>query len=371
MGDRIPVLDLDAQLAPMREEILAAVDRCLGHKGFCLGREVEAFEEAYAEYHGVKHGVGVNSGTSALHLAARLLELGPGDEVITTPMTFVATAWAIDYVGAKPVFVDIEADTMNMDMNRLEAALTPRTKAVFAVHLFGQPCDLGPVRTFCEENGLALVEDAAQAHGAEYEGHRVGGDGRMSIFSFYPGKNLGACGEGGIMLTNEDRLAERARALRNHGSEKRYYHEEVGYNYRMEGIQAAILGLKLRHLDEWTEERRRVAGKYHDGLEGTPLRLPVEREGRKSVYHLYVVRHSRRDELAAYLGDEGIGTGLHYPVPLHLQKSFSGLGYRAGDFPEAERMAEECLSLPMYPELRNDQVERVCGAIVKFFRDGV
>src|SRR5262249_17766327 len=276
---------------------------------------------------------------SALHVAMLLLNVGPGDEVITTPFTFVATSWAISYVGAKPVFVDIDEQTFNLDPKLVEHAITERTKAIMPVHLYGHPADLDPVLNISRKHKLPLVEDAAQAHGAKYREKIVGTFAEMSCFSFYPGKNLGAYGEGGALVTNNRAFADRARALRDHGSTRRYYHDEIGYNYRMEGIQGAVLGVKLKHLEEWTRERRRAAHRYHELLANTPLQLPREADYAQSAWHLYVVRHPKREELKAHLEKNQIGCGLHYPLPLHLQKAYAHLGYKDGEFPITEKAA--------------------------------
>jgi len=298
----------------------------------------------------------------------RLLDIGAGDEVITTPYTFVATSWAISYVNAKPVYVDTVDATFNLDPTLVEKAITPRTKAVMPVHLYGQSFDVDPIRDICRRHKLALVDDAAQSHGAKYKGQRVGTFGEMTCFSFYPGKNLGACGEGGALVTNSAALAKRARSLREHGSSVRYYHEEVGYNYRMEGFQGAVLGVKLKHLEDWTRERQRVARRYAELLADTPLQLPAEAAFAESVWALYVVRHPRRDGLKQHLEANAIGCALHYPLPLHLQKCYASLGYRAGDFPNAEKAANQCLSLPIYPEMTEARIQRVVAVIKEFFR---
>lgn len=365
----VPYFDLPAQIRALRPELDAAIARTLDACSFCLGPEVASFERDFAVFAGAAHCVGFNSGTSALHVAMRLLDLGPGDEVITTPYTFVATSWAIAYVGARPVYVDIDEQTMNLDPRRLERAITARTKAVLPVHLYGHPFDIDPILAICRRHGLPLIEDAAQAHGARYRGRPVGTFGEMAAFSFYPSKNLGACGEGGALVTNRADFAGRARSLREHGSSVRYHHDEVGYNYRMEGIQGAVLGVKLKHLPAWNAARRRIAGRYHELLApaaASGLRLPHEAAGAESVYHLYVVRHPARDRLREHLAARGIGTALHYPLPLHLQKCFAHLGHKTGDFPVAERAARECLSLPIYPELGNEQMEHVAAAIREF-----
>ena len=363
----VPYLDLPAQMRVIRTEIDAAIARTLDQCSFCLGPDVVAFEQEFARFVGTRHCLGFNSGTSALHVSLLLLGIGPGDEVITTPYTFVATSWAISYVGARPVYVDIEDQSFNLNPELVEDAITPRTRAVLPVHLYGHPCELEALLAICRRRNLPLVEDAAQAHGASYRGRRAGTFGAISCFSFYPGKNLGAYGEGGALLTDDEQFASRARSLREHGSTRRYYHDEIGFNYRMEGIQGAVLRIKLKHLERWTRERRRVAHRYHQLLASTPLQLPQEGEGIESAWHLYVVRHPRRDELKAWLEQNSVGCALHYPLPLHLQKCYANLGYQPGAFPVAEKAARECLSLPIYPELREDQQVRVAEVIGEFF----
>jgi dTDP-4-amino-4,6-dideoxygalactose transaminase len=364
----IPYLDLAAQMRTIRKDIDAAIARTLDQTSFCLGPDVVQFEQDFARFCGAKHCVGFNSGTSALHVAMLLMNVGPGDEVITTPFTFVATSWAISYVGAKPVYVDIDDATFNLDPKLVERAITARTKAVLPVHLYGHPVELDPLLELCGRHKLPLVEDAAQAHGATYHGKRVGTFGAVAGFSFYPGKNLGACGEGGGLVTNDDGLAARARSLREHGATRRYYHDEVGFNYRMEGFQGAVLGVKLKHLEAWTRERRRVAHRYQELLADTPLQLPIEAGYAQSAWHVFVVRHPRRDELKQHLEANRIGCALHYPVPLHLQKCYAPLGYHAGDFPVAEKAARECLTLPLNPELSEAQQQRIATVIKEFFK---
>ncbi len=363
---KVPYFDLPAQIRSVRPELDQAIARTLDSCAFALGPEVVRFEGDFARFIGSRFCIGFNSGTSALHVAMRLLDIGPGDEVITTPFTFIATSWAIAYVGAKPVYVDIDERTMNMDPALLERAITPRTKAIMPVHLYGHPFDLDPILEISKRRGIPLVEDAAQAHGARYKGRPVGTFGEISGFSFYPGKNLGACGEAGALMTDRPDYAKRAGTLREHGSSTRYFHEEVGYNYRMEGIQGAVLGVKLAHLPAWTAARRRTAHRYHELLRSTPLVLPVEEPWAESVYHLYVVRHPSRDRLREHLEKNGVGSALHYPLPLHLQTCFSSLGYGKGDFPVAERAAQCCLSLPVYPEMTDAQVDYVAGVINVF-----
>jgi dTDP-4-amino-4,6-dideoxygalactose transaminase len=366
----VPYLDLPAQLRGLQPELEAAFARTVERCSFCLGPDVAQFEKDFAKYIGGVHCVGLNTGTSALHVALRLLDVGPGDEVITTPFTFVATSWAISYVGAKPVYVDIDDATFNLDPKLLERAITPRTKAVMPVHLYGHPFDVDAIQDICRRHNLPLIEDAAQAHGARYKGTNAGTFGVMSCFSFYPGKNLGACGEGGAIVIPSEHTEwdRRARSLREHGSAIRYYHDEIGYNYRMEGLQGAVLGIKLKHLPAWTEGRRRVAHRYHELLADTPLQLPLEAPYAESAWHLYVVRHPRRDDLKKHMEANGIGCALHYPLPLHLQKAYAHLNHQPGDFPVAEKAGRECLSLPIYPELTEDQIQRVVEVIKDFFK---
>jgi len=363
---KIPLNDLTPQNQALKSVILEGFGRILDKNAFCLGPDVEAFERDFAAYSQAAHGVAVNSGTSALHLALLALGIKVGDEVLTTPHTFVATAWAVSYCGATPAFADIDPGTFLIDPRKAERAITPKTKAILAVHLYGQPVDLDPLLDLARRKGLPLVEDAAQAHGATYKGKKVGSFGAVSAFSFYPSKNLGACGEGGMALTQDSSIAAAMRALREHGSVKRYYHDTVGYNYRMEGLQGMVLRTKLPHLDGWNARRAAIAKLYSMLLEGSAVKLPVRAAERTHAYHLYVVRHARRDELAEHLRQRGIGTGLHYPVPVHLQKAYAALNLGVGSFPEAESAARECLSLPMYPALSDEQVRAVCEAIKRW-----
>ncbi|MBI1842934.1 MAG: DegT/DnrJ/EryC1/StrS family aminotransferase [Verrucomicrobia bacterium] len=367
MVDRVPYLDLVAQMKPIRADINKAIAENLDRCSFCLGPDVEQFEKDFATYCKTSHAVGFNSGTSALHVALRLLDIQPGDEVVTTPFTFVATSWAISYVHAKPVYVDIDPKTFNLDPRKLEAAITPKTKAIMPVHLYGHPFDVDGILAVARKKGIPLIEDACQAHGATYKGKTVGGFGVAAGFSFYPGKNLGAYGEGGALTLNDAKLAARAKSLREHGSTVRYYHDEIGYNYRMEGVQGAVLKVKLPYLAGWTADRQRVARRYNSLLKGLPLQLPSEAEGCESAWHLYVVRHPKRDDLKKHLEAAGVGCALHYPLPLHLQKCYASLGYKQGDFPESERAASECLSLPIYPELTEKQQDRVAHVVRQFF----
>lgn len=356
-------MDLKAQVRALKPAILEGFAEILDNTAFCLGPNVEAFEKNFAAYSGAAHGVAMNSGTSALHLALLALGIKAGDEVVTTPYTFVATAWAISYCGATPVFADIDPATFNLCPKAAEKAITPKTKAIIAVHLYGQPVDLDPLLDLCKRKGIPLVEDAAQAHGAEYNGKRVGSFGSIAAFSFYPSKNLGAAGEGGMALTSDPVLAAKMKALREHGSVKRYYHETVGFNYRMEGVQGLVLKLKLPFLDGWNARRRQIAGMYGELLAGTAVTLPKVGANRTHVYHLYVVRTPKRDSLAEHLRNRGIGSALHYPLPLHLQQAYSELNLKVGSFPQSEQASQECISLPMFPEMTDEQVKTVANAV--------
>jgi dTDP-4-amino-4,6-dideoxygalactose transaminase len=360
----IPYLDLQAQYRSIKDEIDSAVLRVLDSTQYILGEEVAAFEREFAGYCQASQAIGVNSGTSALHLALLAAGIGPGDEVITVPFTFVATVSAICYTGATPVFVDIEPDYFTMDPSKVEAAITPKTKAIMPVHLYGQPADMDPIAEIARRRGLAVIEDAAQAHGSEYHGRRCGSIAEIAGFSFYPGKNLGAYGEGGAVTTTRADWAATCRTLRDWGQEKRYEHRLKGFNYRMDGIQGAILRVKLRHLEAWTERRRQVAEWYAAALDPDTVRLPKARPGCRHVYHVYVVRADDRDRLRDVLGGQGIQTGIHYPIPIHLQPAHADLGHHAGDFPVAEQVAREVLSLPIFPEMTRDQVQTVAAAVM-------
>ena len=362
----VPFVDLQAQYRSIRREVDAAVARVIHSSSFILGREVEAFEAAFAEYVGAKFCVGVSNGTAAIQLALQACGVGPGDEVIVPANTFFATAEAVSTAGATPRFVDADPASYNLDPRQIEAALTPRTRAVLPVHLYGQPADLDAVFEIAARRDLIVIEDAAQAHGARYKGRRVGALARAGCFSFYPGKNLGAYGEGGAVVTDDAEVARLARMLRDHGSERKYHHEIVGYNFRMEGIQGAVLAAKLPHLDGWNELRRAHAARYGELLAGCGLALPREEAYARHVYHLYVVQSDARDALQQSLAGAGVQTGIHYPVPVHLQPAYAALGHRPGDFPEAERQAARVLSLPMFPELTGAQMARVAEAVAEF-----
>lgn len=359
----VPFLDLKQQYQGIREEVLAAVSGVLDSAQYILGKEVAAFEEEFASYCGVPYAVAVNSGTSALHLALLAAGAGPGDEVITVSCTFVATVAAVVYTGATPVLVDVDPVTCTMDPLRIEQAITPRTKCILPVHLYGHPADMDPILDIARRHHLTVIEDAAQAHGAEYRGRRAGSMGAMGCFSFYPGKNLGACGEGGLVTTADPELARTLRMLRDWGAEKKYQHVLKGFNYRMEAIQGAILRVKLRYLEAWTEARRAHAAAYGRLLAGSGLVLPTASPDCRHVYHVYAALSPRRDDLIASLQAQGVQTGIHYPIPVHLLPAYRDLGYAEGDFPESERIASQEISLPMFPELSAAQQEAVAQAV--------
>lgn len=390
---RVPFLDLKSQYHSIKNEIDGAILNVIESSSFVLGKSVGEFENALAEAHGVKHCIGVSSGTDGNHLVLWALGIGPGDEVIVPANTFIATAWGATLCGATPVFVDCDPQSYNIDPVKLEGAITPRTRAVVAVHLYGQAADMEGINSKfsilnfeLEKPGvfvhkttgqrIFVVEDCAQAHLAEYKGKKVGGLGKASSFSFYPGKNLGAYGEAGAVMTNDDDLARKFQMIRDHGGNRKYVHEVFGHNYRMEGIQGAVLNVKLKYLAQWNEARRRAAAKYRELLgKSSQLILPAEMPYARHVYHLFVIRVDvqsterrveRRDRLQSFLTEKEIATGLHYPVPLHLQPCFAHLGYRKGDFPVAEQLAETGLSLPMYPELTDKQIEYVASSIREF-----
>jgi dTDP-4-amino-4,6-dideoxygalactose transaminase len=359
----VPFVDLRVQYLSIKDEIDGAIARVLDNTSFVLGPEVEAFETAFAEYTGARFCIGVNSGTAAIQLALTACGLGAGDEVIVPANTFFATAEAVSTAGATPVFVDADPISYNLDVSKIEASITKRTRAIMPVHLYGQAADLDSIFEIAERRGLIVIEDAAQAHGSRYKGRRVGAFGRAGCFSFYPGKNLGAYGEGGAVVTNDEDVARSVRLLRDHGSERKYRHEIIGYNFRLEGIQGAVLNVKLRHLERWNQLRREHAALYTELLRGSDLTLPREMPYAEHVYHLYAIQSDRRDALQQTLNEAGIQTGIHYPIPIHLQPAYASLDYRRGDFPEAERQAERVLSLPMFPELAIDQIKRVAQAI--------
>lgn len=362
----IPMVDLKAEYNAFKHEIDGAVQAVLTSGWFVLGSQGQAFEEEFAAYCGADYGVGVGNGTDAIELALRAHGVGPGDEVITVPNTAIFTVLAISAIGARPVLVDIDPVTYTMDPGKLEAAVTPRTRAVIPVHLYGQSADMDSILEIARRHGLVVVEDACQAHGALYKGRRVGSLGDAGCFSFYPTKNLGCYGDGGIVVTDDADAAERLRLLRNGGQRDRYHHELKGVNSRLDEVQAAILRVKLRHLDDWNDARRAHAQDYARLLKGTELILPTEADYARHIYHLYVIRSQRRDELLAHLRAHGVGVNIHYPVPVHLQEAYRDLGLNEGEFPIAETCACEVLSLPMYPAMTAEEMTRVADLIHVF-----
>jgi dTDP-4-amino-4,6-dideoxygalactose transaminase len=363
----IPLMDLKAQYASLKPEIDSAIARVLEHTQFIQGPEVRSFEAAFAAACGAPHAIGVASGTAAIHLSLVALGVGPGDEVITSAHTFIASAEPVLQVGATPVFVDVEPGTGNLDPARLEAAITPRTRALLPVHLYGQPADMPAILEVATRHNLVVIEDAAQAHGAVCRGRHVGLWGQAGTFSFYPGKNLGAYGDGGAIITADDELAGRLRMLCDHGRSEKYLHAVPGFGERLDALQAAILAAKLPRLEAWNQRRREIAEVYRQALAGLPLALPPHRDDTRHVYHQFPVYTPERDALQAHLKEAGIGTGIHYPVPLHLQPALAHLGYQEGDLPVTEELAKTELSLPIYPELTAEQVETITGAVRSFF----
>ncbi|MGB7845002.1 MAG: DegT/DnrJ/EryC1/StrS family aminotransferase [Candidatus Acidiferrum sp.] len=366
MQQRVPFVDLTAQYRTIAREIAEVTSKVMEEADFILGGDVNLFEEEFASFCGVQFAVGVDSGTSALELALRAYGIGPGDEVITAANTFIATALAISHAGAKPVLVDVDPSTYRIDVAALANAITPRTKGIIPVHLYGQPAHMAPIRQLADKLGPIVIEDACQAHGARYSGKRAGSLGHAAAFSFYPGKNLGAYGDGGMVVTNDPDIAERLRMLRNYGQKEKYHHLFRGYNRRLDTLQAAILRVKLKHLDRWNAARRWNARLYQQFLEGTGVTTPVEARGTEPVWHLYVIESEHRDSLRDYLSSKGISVGIHYPIPIHLQPAYQDLGYKAGDFPVTESASRRILSLPMYPELRSSQIEFVSDTIRAF-----
>ena len=364
----VPLVDLKAQYESIRQEIDPAVLRVLGSGSFVQGGAVRHFEQEFAGYAGAAHAVTVNSGTSALHLALLAAGIGPGDEVITVAHTFVATVAAILYAGATPVLVDIDPETFAIDVARIEAAITPRTRAIVPVHLYGHPADMDPIMKIAQARGLTVIEDAAQAHGAWYRDRPIGGIADLTCFSFYPSKNLGAYGEGGAVTTNRDDYDRSLRMLRDWGCEQKYHHKLKGYNYRLDEIQATILRVKLRHLEGWNQARRDHAAAYTSALANTSVVPPTEKPWARHVYYVYAVRSEARDDLQRWLKSRGVETGIHYPIPVHMQEAYSDLGYSKGDFPHSELAAEQVLSLPLYPELRPAQLQQAVAAIHEFAR---
>jgi len=364
----VPFVDLAAQYATVRDSVRDAMDAVLERGDFILGGSVGEFEESFAQFTGTAHAVGVDSGLSAIELSLRAMGVGPGDEVITAANTFIASVLPVSYVGATPVLVDVDPRTYDLDLEQVEAAITPRTRAIMPVHLYGQPVDMDALMAIAERHGLDVIEDACQAHGARYRGRRAGSFGHAAAFSFYPAKNLGAYGDGGLVTTDDPEVADRIRLLRNYGSVTKYHHEVKGMNHRLDTLQAAVLHVKLARLDAWNAARRRHAAAYDAHLQDSGLELPAVRAGAEHVYHLYVVRSPERDALQAHLRDHGVATGIHYPVPVHLQPAYRDLGKGPGSFPVTEQLANEILSLPMYPELTEPQIAHVADAVRSFER---
>jgi len=365
----IPLVDLKAQYNSIKEEVNTAIQNVIDNSAFILGKAVYDFETAFAKAHNVKNCVAVGSGTDALHVALWANQIGHGDEVITVPYTFIATVEAISLVGARPIFIDIEPKTYTMDPEKIEKAITSKTKAIIPVHLYGQPAIMDRIIEIANRHNLIVIEDAAQAHLAKFRGKSIGEFGKATCFSFYPGKNLGAYGEAGAVITNDDNLAKRMLQLRDHGQLEKYKHQFWGHNYRMDGIQGAVLGVKLKYLHQWTERRRQIASLYRKGLGGVgDIILPFESPDAYHVYHLFVIRTKRRIELQKYLSEKGISSGLHYPISLHMQSAYQHLGYKEGDFPVSEISARECISLPIYAELRDEQVNYIVENVKIFYR---
>ncbi len=365
----IPLVDLHAQYVPLKDEIFAGFEKVFESMHLFLGENVQALEKEFAAYCGAEFGIGVSDGTTALHVILRALGIGPGDEVITVSHTFIATAEAIVLAGAKPVFVDISEETCLMDVSQVEAKITPRTKAILPVHLYGQTVDIGSLKEIADHYDLKIIEDACQAHGAVNKGRRAGSLGDAAAFSFYYSKNLGAFGEGGFITTSDPEIARKARMIRDHGSERRYYHDMIGFNGRLDEMQAVVLRAKLPHLQEYNRLRRGHASLYNQLFAGTPVTTPVENQENEHIYHMYVVHTPRRDALQAWLKERGIGTGIHYPVPVHLQKAMNWLGYKPGNLPVTESVVSQILSLPMYPEMQEEQVRSVVSEIKAFYSD--
>jgi dTDP-4-amino-4,6-dideoxygalactose transaminase len=368
MSEKIQFVDLKKQYQPLKEEILDGFSKVLDSMYLFLGENVQAFEKEFSEFCGVKHGIGVSDGTSALHVILRALEIGEGDEVITPDNTFIATAEAIAMAGAKPVLVDIDPQTYLLDLDQVEAKITPNTKAILPVHLYGQMVDMKALRDLADKYGIKIIEDACQAHGALFNGKQAASFGEAAAYSFYFSKNLGAYGEGGFITTNDDEIARRVRMIRDHGSEHKYRHDLIGMNARLDELQAVVLRAKLKHLADWNEARRNHSELYSQLFDPTLVTLPIEVNGARHIYHLYVIRAPQRDELQAYLKENGIYTGIHYPIPIHQQKAFTYLGYQNGDFPETERAVSEILSIPMFAELSDEDIERIVNTIHEFYK---
>lgn len=363
----INFVDLKKQYKSIKNEVDSAIQNVLDRTDFILGEDVTLFEKEYAKYCGVKYCIGVSSGCDALMLSLKALGVQEGDEVITVANTFIASALTISMVGAIPVLVDMDLDTFNIDVNQIEAKITKKTKAILPVHLYGQPVDMDSIMKIAKKHNLFVIEDACQAHGAKYIGQRAGSIGDVSAFSFYPGKNLGAYGDGGAVTTNDPEIAEKILILRNYGSKKKYHHLVKGYNFRLDTVQAAVLRVKLRYLDAWNDRRREIAAMYTKGLEGI-VKTPTVLDGVEPIYHLYVIEVEKREKLQEFLKEKGVTTLIHYPIPIHLQPAYAELGYKKGDFPLTDRSSERILSLPMYAELSNEEIKYITNSIKQFYK---
>jgi len=366
MERKIPCLDLKGQHAQVKKEVFEAFEKVYEKTAFSGGPFVEEFEKSFANFCDTKFALGVSNGTTALHLAMLALGIGAGDEVIVPANTFIATAWGVSHAGATPVYVDCTSDTWQIDVSKIEEKITSRTKAIIGVHLYGQPFDIDGVAAICKKHNLKFIEDAAQAQGAQYKGRPVGAFGEMATFSFYPGKNLGACGEAGGITTNNEQYAKHIQSLRNHGSVVRYFHDEIGYNYRMGGLEGASLSVKLKYLQGWNDRRRAIAKRYHAEIKNPLVKLQAQPEWADSIYHLFVITTDQKDSFVKHLDANGIAAAFHYPVPCHLQKAYAHLGHKEGDFPNAEYQAAHCVSLPMYAELADADVSQVISAVNSF-----
>lgn len=366
--NRIPLLDLKAQYETIRDEVSQAILKVLEEGAYILGPEVKALEKEVAEYCGVKHAIGVANGTDALLLALDAQGIGPGDEVITTPFTFFATTEVVSQLGATPVFVDIDPKTYNLDIEKVKEKITKNTKAIIPVHIFGQAAQVDELMELAKQHNLFILEDAAQAMGSEYKGRKIGSLGHAATFSFFPTKNLGGYGDGGMVVTNDDDLAQKIRILRVHGSNPKYYHSEIGYNSRLDEIQAAALRIKLRYLDQWNDARREKAALYNKLLEGTPVATPYEAEDCKHIYHLYIIQAEDREGLRNHLQEHGVSTGVYYPVPLHQQIVYKPLGYEEGSLPICESLSLRTFAIPLYPELPNETIEQIANVIKEYYK---
>lgn len=366
MDKKIPCLDLKGQHQQIKKEIFEAFEKVYEKTAFSGGPFVEEFEKSFASFCNTSYALGVSNGTTALHLAMIALGIGAGDEVIIPANTFIATAWGVSHAGATPVFVDCTPDTWQIDISKIEEKITPKTKAIIGVHLYGQPFDIDGVAAVCKKHNLLFIEDAAQAQGAAYKNKPVGGFGEMACFSFYPGKNLGACGEAGGITTNNEKYAKHIQSLRNHGSVTRYYHDEIGYNYRMGGLEGASLTIKLKYLQEWNNKRRAIAKRYQAEIKNPAIKMQAQPEWADSVYHLFVVTTEDKDRLVKYMEQNNIVPAFHYPVPCHLQKAYANLGYKIGDCPNSEYLAAHCISLPMYAELSQEDVDYVIQTLNRY-----